>query len=224
MRAKLIAALAAALIVGGLGFWGGWRAHRPAAPVVEKAAAAVRQSDGSLELQRQAATPAAQVQPGHELPKGATLERQIALTIQPQQSAAAVETPAPAAPQFTLSAEAAKNLAMQCTPLTAMGALGQAKGACGPVRVDLSLIKMPDQTRRVVASSPDGEVVGGLDIPVSSPPAIRDRRWSVGALVGWDWRRSRRVYGGEVSRRWGRIELGGGQLGDVSFGRADWRF
>lgn len=33
------------------------------------------------------------------------------------------------------------------------------------VTVDLTLARMPDGTRRVIASSPDGEVIGGLDIP-----------------------------------------------------------
>ena len=40
---------------------------------------------------------------------------------------------------------------------------GQPAAALTPVR-------MPDDTQRVVASSPDGTIVGGVDIPVSSAP------------------------------------------------------
>lgn len=49
---------------------------------------------------------------------------------------------------------------------------------CPPVTVDLALVKMPDQTRRVVASSPDGDVVAGIDIPVAPLPA--ERKWAAG--------------------------------------------
>lgn len=51
---------------------------------------------------------------------------------------------------------------------------------CPPVRLDLSLIRDGDG-RRVITSSPDGRVTGGLDIPIERslipPPA---RRWAAG--------------------------------------------
>ena len=50
------------------------------------------------------------------------------------------------------------------------------------VRVDLSLVSEPDGGKRVVASSPDGKVVGGADFPVAPvvvPPSLN---WSVGGL------------------------------------------
>jgi len=52
---------------------------------------------------------------------------------------------------------------------------------CPPVTVDMTLIREPDGARRVLASSPDGQVVGGLDIPVetAAPPA-EPKRWGVG--------------------------------------------
>lgn len=51
---------------------------------------------------------------------------------------------------------------------------------CPPVTVDLSLDRMPDGTRRVVASSPDGQITKALDIPVESiaPPAAH--KWAAG--------------------------------------------
>lgn len=52
---------------------------------------------------------------------------------------------------------------------------------CPPVTVDMTLIRDPDGARRVLASSPDGRVVGGIDVPVlptEIPPA--PKRWAAG--------------------------------------------
>jgi len=52
---------------------------------------------------------------------------------------------------------------------------------CPPVTVDLSIVKMPDDTRRVIASSPNGEVVGGVDIPVvATAPVSAPPKWAAG--------------------------------------------
>lgn len=49
------------------------------------------------------------------------------------------------------------------------------------VTVDMTLIREPDGMRRVLASSPDGAVVGGLDIPVeSAAPQPAPKRWAAG--------------------------------------------
>jgi hypothetical protein len=53
-----------------------------------------------------------------------------------------------------------------------------------PVTVDLSLVRLPDQTRRVIASSPDGDIVGGLDIPVEPVPYVAPRPWAAGLSYG----------------------------------------
>lgn len=50
---------------------------------------------------------------------------------------------------------------------------------CPPVTVDLSLIREPDGAHRVLASSPDGQVVGGIDVPVAPVPAT-PRQWAAG--------------------------------------------
>lgn len=55
---------------------------------------------------------------------------------------------------------------------------------CPPVSVDWSLVREPDGGRRFLASSPDGTVLGGLDVPVESaalPPETK--RWAAG--VSW---------------------------------------
>ncbi len=85
------------------------------------------------------------------VPRGGQVEREISVTVEP--------TPAAG---------------------TGLKLPGRAE-PCPPVSVDLSLVRMPDDTRRVVASSPDGEVVGGLDVPVD--PIILPasaKRWSAG--------------------------------------------
>lgn len=96
---------------------------------------------------------------------------------------------------------------------------------CTPVQVDLSLIRDGDG-RRVIASSPDGRVTSGMDIPIERglmpPPA---RPWAAG--VSWEPRQelggiwlqrdvSRLVLGAAIAE-----EAGGGLRGEVRIG---WRF
>jgi len=55
---------------------------------------------------------------------------------------------------------------------------------CPPVTIDMTLIREPDGGRRVLASSPDGQVVGGLDVPVE--PIILPapaKRWAAGLSI-----------------------------------------
>lgn len=60
-------------------------------------------------------------------------------------------------------------------------AIAEAGKPCPPVTVDMTLIREPDGMRRVLASSPDGQVVGGLDIPVeSAAPPAEPKRWAAG--------------------------------------------
>lgn len=55
---------------------------------------------------------------------------------------------------------------------------------CPPVTVDMSVVRMPDDSRRVVASSPDGEVVGGVDIPVEPTAATAmPPKWAAGLSI-----------------------------------------
>lgn len=54
---------------------------------------------------------------------------------------------------------------------------------CAPVSLDLALVRMPDDTRRMIASSPDGDIVVGVDIPVLPTISLAPPKWAVGA----DW-------------------------------------
>ena len=128
------------VIIGASIALGRWWA-KPTA-VVEPAAPAVQQTDGSRVLAR---APNATAKAKHQTPPDSKLERVVAVTVQPDAQPAASGKP------------------------------------CPPLEVDLSLVRLPDDTRRVVASSPDGQVVGGVDIPVAAaalppePPA-----WAAG--------------------------------------------
>ena len=52
---------------------------------------------------------------------------------------------------------------------------------CPPVSVDWSLVREPDGGRRFLASSPDGTIVGGVDVPVESAAVpSAPKRWAVG--------------------------------------------
>ena len=48
------------------------------------------------------------------------------------------------------------------------------------IKVDMTLFREPDGSRRVVASSPDGVVVGGVDIPVETPSLEGAHPWAAG--------------------------------------------
>src|SRR3546814_2152003 len=66
--------------------------------------------------------------------------------------------------------------------------LQPAREDCPPVHVDLSLIREGDG-RRMIASSPDGEVIGGFDVPIVAglvPPPTH--RWAAGVRYDPFWR------------------------------------
>ncbi|GLR13989.1 hypothetical protein GCM10007907_27790 [Chitinimonas prasina] len=76
---------------------------------------------------------------------------------------------------------------------------------CDPVQVDVSLVRDAEGGPRVVASSPDGEVLAGLDMPLtpmrlSAPPST----WA----AGLSWSPRQRVAGIWLERDIGRLRLG----------------
>jgi len=77
---------------------------------------------------------------------------------------------------------------------------------CPPVTVDLQLIH-EDGGRRVVASSPDGRVIAGLDVPVTPALIMPDRReWAAG--LSCDPTRCKETAGVWVDRDLGRVRVG----------------
>lgn len=154
------AVAAAGALAGILVAWALWR---PRPTPRETYAPAQRQADGSLVLERKPQTEAQAraAVPVPAAPKGGKLERVVEVVVQPHPPTPS-PTEGPATP----------------TP-------GGALLPCPPLRVDLALFKMPDQSRRVAALSPDGTVVGGLDLPVEAPePQARPLRWAAGGIYG----------------------------------------
>jgi len=101
--------------------------------------------------------PQADAKPAHEIPKGAKVERLAKILFQPAEAMALTSGPNPE----TL------------------------RRAPPPFTLDLTLVRMPDHSQRVIASSPDGEIVGGVDIPVVPiAPEPRKLQWAAGAVYG----------------------------------------
>lgn len=166
-------------LAGGLGF--GWKHWRPKS-AVETPAPAVRQSDGSMVLARQ---PDASTKPAQEIPVGATVERVVQVKIQPRR-------PGPSAEAQPPTAGPGPQGATPSAPST----------ETAPVSVDLTLVRMPDKTERVIASSPDGTVVGGVDIPMTPVTFPRQLNWAAGAIYG------NKTYGAFVDRDMAFLRLG----------------
>lgn len=188
-----------ALVLGlAIGLAGGWKLYRPKAAPVETAAPAVRQTDQSLILERK---PEAKPQPMHELPKGAKLERQVQVTVMP-------------------------SIPMDGQRIPGSGNLPEIPdSSTRPVTVDLSLVKMEDGTRRVVASAEGGTIVAGIDIPVQGPmPTEKPLRWSGAVLRGYDAYRHQGVWGASISYARGPFVATGGVIGETAFVGAGIRF
>lgn len=162
---------------------------KTSAPKPENTAPATAQSqaDGSVILARAPSVEAPTPAP-HQIPKDAVEERRISVTVKPRPASARAANPTtPGTPT-----------ALQSSPL----AQAQAQADCAPVTVDLSLIRQ-NGGRRVVASSPDGVVVGGMDIPIESALLPASHPWAAGLSVGHD--KSPGVW---LERDLGRIRLG----------------
>jgi hypothetical protein len=158
----------------------GWTLWRPETPKPETYAPPVRQPDGSLVLERK---PQEDAKPAQTVPKGAKVERIVQVTVQPHAS------PVLSPPSVSGASDSAN---------------APARPPCPPVRVDLTLVRMPDQSRRVLASSPDGQVIGGVDIPVEAAVPQRALKWAAGP----SWNPSDRTFGAWIERDAGFLRLG----------------
>lgn len=177
-------ALFIAGIVAGLGI--GWKLWSPTPTPQATYQPAIQQADGSQVLE---VKPDQHAKPPHQIPHGATVEDVVHVTVQPN---APVE---PSHPSGSGASAAGDNL----TPTE------PARPPCPPVRVDLTLLRMDDGTRRVVASSPDGQIVGAVHIPVEAarPPA-KPLKWAAGP----SWNPADRTFGAWLERDMGPLRLG----------------
>lgn len=163
------------------GMAAGWYLYGPKHGKVEQYAAEQRQHDGSLVLEKKpgVAAEAAAAAPAPAVPKGGKVERTTVIKVKPK--------PAPKVGPVKPGPYGLCPVPRECPALT----------------VRLDLIKMKDDGRRVVASSPDGDIVAGIDVPVL-PPVVRDvPLWAAGATVTQD-----RRYGAFLDRDLGPFRVG----------------
>jgi hypothetical protein len=220
---KRTIAIAVLVLVGLGGFLLAWRIFRPTPAPPEKPAPAVRQKDGSLELERTGTIPAGSkdsspLKPAGIIPKGGKVERNIRVTVDPNISP---DTPAAGLPS---SSPAAASLAGQNGLQDARISLSEGSRRCPNVTVDLSLVRMPDASRRVIASSPNGTVVGGLDVPVEASAIPKLQRWTASGIAGFDSHAGRNVFGGAIQYQKGPVVFTGGVIGATTFMGAGVRF
>lgn len=191
MRRELALVLVAVGLVAGVGL--GWRLFTPEPAPIETPAPEVRQGDGSVVLER-APDPAAK--PAHEVPRGGTVERQVSVVVRPDP----VTRPRVDSQADSLTEPEAAHPPVHNAPPGA-----QADTIlCPDVTVDLSLVRMPDRTRRVIASARGGTILGGLDIPVESPVEAKRLLWAAGAI----WAPGSNAFGGFIHRDVGPLRVG----------------
>lgn len=193
-----IAIFVAGLIVA-LSF--GWWAWNPAPKKPEVYAPPVQQVDGSVVLEKK---PQPDAKPASAIPKGSTLIRKASITVQAKVPTATISG------TFNIESVVQQAKSMMAAPVIAPDDKQPAEQLiemaqdCPPVTVDLSLVEMPDKSQRVVASSPNGNILGGVDIPVrDAEPTPEPKLWAVGAAIS-----TRQNMGVWVERDLGFLRLG----------------
>lgn len=76
---------------------------------------------------------------------------------------------------------------------------------CPRCSVDLTIVRMPDETRRVVASSSTGIVIGALDVPIVPIKIEKKRPWAAGISRGT----AEESWGVWLDRDFGPLRVGG---------------
>ena len=191
-RTTVLVSYAGAVVVGLCLGWALW--HPKPAPV-ETPAPQIIQRDSSLVLQR---APDAHAKPGMIVPNGGTVERIVHLTVQ-----AHPETTAPHAPVSTISGT---TMPLPATIPRLPAPTGDSVTiTCPPVQIDLVLVRLADGTHRVIAKSPNGAILSGVDIPVTNVAVPRSLAWSAGPVYNI----GSRGWGGAVTRDLGPFRLMG---------------
>lgn len=76
---------------------------------------------------------------------------------------------------------------------------------CPPVTVDLSLVREQDGGKRVIASSPDGQIVRAIDIPIeTAAPPEEPKKWA----AGLSWSPTHQTAGVWLERDVSRFRVG----------------
>jgi hypothetical protein len=183
--------IAIAAIVAVLVLTLAWKLWKPKSPIQETYHGEVKQPDGSIQVE---VKPDAKAKPAHMIPEGGKVERIVKMTVKPKMQAS--------------SSAKLVGTGSDKTPVS-VGAQN-----CPPVTIDLSLVRLPDESKRVIASSPDGEIISSVDIPVEAArPVPEPKVWAAGAVVN----PLKQTYGGFVDRDlgWFRTGLQVNQASDI---------
>jgi len=123
------------------------------------------------------------------LPKGATLERVVKFSVKQKVKPVQEGTQTP-------NVEGKVGGVSGETPLDEL---------CPPIDISLALILDRDKQQRVEAYSPNGDIVGGIDIPVREAVVLQQqpKKWAVG--VSYNTLEAKGLW---VERDVGRIRLG----------------
>lgn len=194
--------------VGALGFACGWLWHKQTVqPVKEGHAPAQRQSDGSMVLERQQGGSAVPAAP-HAIPAGGKEERRVQVVVKTKRGVVRTVQESLTVPDAPASKSTTGDLMSLDHAVQDHEMVDSCD--CPPVTVDLSLVRMPDQSRRVVASSPDGAVVSGLDIPLEPIQQVMEPSWIASGAVMLDASGAR--MGAMLQHRRGPAVIGAGLL------------
>lgn len=160
-----------------------WWAWSPTPKKPEVYAPQQQQIDGSVVLEKK---PQSDAKPAAAIPKGSTLIRKASITVQAKVPTATISG------TFNIESILKQEKAM-AAPVIAPDdkqpaeQLMEVSQDCPPVTVDLSLVEMPDKSQRVVASSADGNILGGVDIPVqNAEPQPDPKLWAAGVMISTD--------------------------------------
>lgn len=143
------------------------------------------------------------------LPKGATLDRVVKFSVKQKTK------PKQEGPQ-TPNVEGKIGGVSGETPLDEL---------CPPIDISLALITDKDKQQRVEAHSSNGEIVGGIDIPVRDLTIPKEpNKWAIGASYN-----TAKIKGIWLERDLGRIRLGAEaqevpMYGNVYTARVGWTF
>jgi hypothetical protein len=168
-----------------LGFHLG-RGYDQPTPGVMTAHPMAKQADGSLVLARQ---PEA-LKPQQQIPAGDSVINVVKLTVRPKPyEPAAQHEPRP----DSHIAQSSNTAPALCS--------------CAPITVDMSLVRDKVGAEDVVASSLDGQILGGISSPVLPPVALPDHPWAMGVSYGAGAQSGR--LGVTVDRKLGPVVVGG---------------
>lgn len=150
----------AVFIVTATGCWYFWGNPSPRPPELYKPE--VKQADGSLILEKR---PDATAKPPMSIPKGSVMERAIKITVKAknpiQEIGGTVEV------HETITTKAANSDMAANLKEDHFADAGKVI-ECPPVTLEMALVRLPDESRRVIAKSEDGLILSAVDIPIEN--------------------------------------------------------